>query len=89
MHACTGLHWSVSTSQGLSLRFRGFSHKLQSLLFKVLESLVALHLHEGLFQLAKEKALDAYRNVKVCKWVCVNVPRGWEIGWSRLRAVSD
>ena len=31
----------------------------------MLEALLALNLHEGLFALAKEKAIDAYRNVRM------------------------
>lgn len=33
----------------------------------MLEALLALNLHEGLFALAKEKAVDAYRNVKLAR----------------------
>ncbi len=63
-----GLGWSISTSsQGLSLRFTGFSHKIQTLLHKVLESLLALDLHESLFRLSKEKAMDAYKNIKMAR----------------------
>jgi secreted Zn-dependent insulinase-like peptidase len=63
-----GLSWSIfTTAQGLSLRFSGFSHKIQTLLHKVLEALLALNLHEGLFALAKEKAIDVYRNVKLAR----------------------
>lgn len=50
----------------------------QTLLHKVLEALLALNLHEGLFALAKEKAIDAYRNVRV--HVCMYV---WEYGDNR------
>ena len=63
-----GLNWSISTShQGLSLRFNGYSHKIQTLLHKVLESLLALDLQEGLFRLSKEKAIDAYKNIALAR----------------------
>lgn len=40
----------------------------------MLESLLALNLHEGLFALAKEKAVDAYRNVRASSLsVCLYV----------------
>lgn len=64
----TGLSWSVNTTHhGLSLRFTGFSHKLQTLLHKVLESLLSLNMQESLFNLSKEKAIDAYRNIRMAR----------------------
>ena len=63
-----GLSWSVNTTHhGLSLRFSGFSHKLQTLLHRVLESLLSINMQEGLFTLSKEKAIDAYRNIRLAR----------------------
>lgn len=50
-----------------SFSFSGFSHKIQTLLHKVLESLLSLSLHEGLFALIKEKQIDAYNNIALAR----------------------
>lgn len=51
----------------LSHRFSGFSHKVQTLLHKVLESVLTTDIHDALFRLTREKAIDAYRNIALAR----------------------
>eukprot|EP00959_Pyramimonas_sp_CCMP1952_P351003 7353317-Pyramimonas_sp.AAC.1 len=85
---CAGLDYSImNTKHGYQITVAGYSHKLMTLLQRVLDAIVAFKVDPDRFSSVKEKVAKDYKNVR-----CVASLASWSYptsSTSRFRPPSE